>query len=170
MAMQSYAMQNQQPPGPVVIELQRDMLETFGIEREHGCMMLSNIPTDFPEDREIHKRLMMWKNKAEQMCMLIWKKVGSELAPMHEVIQKQLNSPEVKEEADKARERIKTMSRDDQETHIQAMQVKMQGLQNVMHLPAAQQQEQMKKLDVDKDDVILSQVIMLNRMTERMKQ
>merc|ERR1719210_990255 len=34
MAMQQYAIQNQQPPGAVVIALQRDMLETFGIERE----------------------------------------------------------------------------------------------------------------------------------------
>merc|ERR1719410_1023277 len=113
---------------------------------------------------------MMWKNKAEQMCMIIWRRVGSKLAPMTEVIQKQLSSPEVKEDADRARERLKTMSLEDQEAHIQTMSHKMQGLQSVMHLPMEQQQEQMKKLDVDKGDVILSQVIMLNRMTERMKQ
>lgn len=170
MAMQQYAMQNQQPPGQVVIELQRDMLETFGIEREHGCMRLSEIPKDYPDDKELLQRMMMWKTKSEQMCMMIWRRAASKLAPMTQILEKQLSSPEVKEDADKARERLKSMSLEDQEAHIQLMQHKMQGLQSVMHLPKEQQQETMKKLDVDQGDVVLSQVIMLKRMTERMKQ
>ncbi|CAK0791786.1 unnamed protein product, partial [Prorocentrum cordatum] len=61
-------------PNTVIIEMQRDMLEVHGWERDHGCNMLSNISKDFPNDQELFGRFEGWRQKATQTCMTVIKK------------------------------------------------------------------------------------------------
>lgn len=166
MAMAKFVKENKEPPGPIVVEMQRDFLEVFGFEREHGCRMLSRIPQDFPEDRELHQRLMMWKSKAEQMCMHAYKQHMQRAVPMTSVIEQQLEQPEVKAEADRARAEVETMTPEQQEAHMKKMEEKMAP---VINLPPGEREEKMRALDVNKYDVVKSQVIMLKRVQDRQK-
>ena len=54
-----------------VFELQRDMLEVMGFEKDHGCAMLSNISKDFPGDRELFQRFEGWRKKATEVCQRV---------------------------------------------------------------------------------------------------
>merc|ERR1712129_38405 len=69
--------------------------------------------------------------------------------------------------AAKARKEIELMSREAQEEHITLMQTKMEKM---MKLPPGEREEAMRNnTDVDKYDVVKSQVIMLTRMEAKQK-
>merc|ERR1719277_1611228 len=57
-----------QLPNQIIINMQRDLLEVIGFERDHGCAMLSRIGQDFPDDKELHMRFNGWRKKAEATC------------------------------------------------------------------------------------------------------
>lgn len=176
----SWAKENKAGPNQLIIDMQKDMLECVGWEREHGCMVLSSIPQDFPGDKDLMQRLMQWKGKAEQICMMVVKIVNQHMrmeakncpgevseqigraVPVTEVIEQQLNaSNDMRELAAKARKEIATMSEEAQEEHVTVMQEKME---KIMKLPPAEKQEAMRNNEVDKYDVVKSHVIMAARM------
>eukprot|EP00607_Mallomonas_marina_P004470 CAMPEP_0182438578 /NCGR_PEP_ID=MMETSP1167-20130531/85872_1 /TAXON_ID=2988 /ORGANISM="Mallomonas Sp, Strain CCMP3275" /LENGTH=361 /DNA_ID=CAMNT_0024632007 /DNA_START=628 /DNA_END=1713 /DNA_ORIENTATION=- len=48
------------PPGDKVIELQREMLEILGIEKDFGVSCLNHIPKDFPDDPNIMQKMQQF--------------------------------------------------------------------------------------------------------------
>jgi hypothetical protein len=56
------------PANEGMIEMQRNMLEIIGVEREYGCQMLSRIPRDFPQDQELHQMFHYWQVIATNTC------------------------------------------------------------------------------------------------------
>jgi len=164
-AMQQYVVKTRKPPMPVVIALQRDMLEIFGIEINHGCTQLSNVCKDYPDDKELHQRMTMWMDRCELYNRLIWHRVAKAL--MEQDMRTFCDIPERKEETEKARKRLETMSLEEQEAHVQTMNPKFEGLQRVKHLSQEKQQEEMKKLEVDEGDLILFSLIVQNQVTSR---
>lgn len=172
--------ENKTMPNELIVNMQKDMLESIGFEREHGCRVLSSVGTDFPEDQELFSKLMQWKNKAEQTCRMCVKVANNHMqhamgaqmggppagVPITEIIHKQLNSSdEMKALAEKARKEVAAMSGADKENHINIMQAKMEVM---MRLPPVEREEAMKKAqDINKYDVVKSQIIMLSKMDQK---
>jgi len=174
--------ENKQMPNELIVNMQKDMLESIGFEREHGCRTLSSIGDDFPGDQHLFSALMQWKSKAEQTCRMVVKVANGQLqqaghmpgpgkgagkgVPITEIIQQQLNaSPEMKALAEKAKEEVAGMAESAKEEHIEKMQAKMEVM---MKLPPGEREEAMKKnQDINKYDVVKSQVIMMSKMDQK---
>lgn len=68
-SLASHMEETQQLPNKLIVEAQRDLLEVLGFERDHACAVLSNIPKDFSDDRDLLWKFQMWQQKAQMTCM-----------------------------------------------------------------------------------------------------
>jgi len=174
-----WAKENKQMPNELIVNMQKDMLESIGWEREHGCRTLSAVGEDFPNDQELFSKLMQWKGKAEQTCRMVVQIANRHIkqgaggmprpgqgVPITQIIEQQLNSSdEMKALAEKAKKEVAGMSASEKQAHIDKMQTKMEGM---MKLPPAEREEAMRKnQDIQKYDVVKSQVIMMSQMEQK---
>uniref|UniRef100_A0A7S1RNK7 Uncharacterized protein n=1 Tax=Alexandrium catenella TaxID=2925 RepID=A0A7S1RNK7_ALECA len=156
----------QQVPNQLIIDLQRDMLEVFGFEREHGCAMLSNIGTDFPKDQELHQRFEMWRKKAHSVCMQVVRQHQMKGGSMPE--QPFAPSPEQAELMAKAREAVEAMSPEQRKELMGRFQKKVEVY---MGLPPEGKESHMKKLsDGEKLEYAKAQIIMVSAMQMQWRQ
>jgi len=150
----------QQVPNQVIIDLQRELLEVFGFEREHGCAMLSNIGSDFPQDQELHQRFAMWRNKAHMTCMQAVKQhqVNGGQMPKHPELFSGTN-PEL---IQKAKEELSSMTPEQRKELFDRFQKKVEVY---MNLPPEGKAAHMKKLgDAEKLEYAKAQILMVNMM------
>lgn len=154
--------ENKTMPNQVVIDMQREMLETLGWEKEHGCRQLSKIGETFPKDQDLHQRMMHWQQKAQEVTMHCMKYAGADLKQMSlmSMLEHSMKEDdEMKELTKRAEEEVEAMTGDEQEALVDKMQKKMETL---MKLPEETREAYMKKIvDGDKMDIIKSKVIML---------
>lgn len=64
-----YMKDHKKMPSELIIDMQKDMLEVFGYEREHGCMCLMEIQNERPDDQELAKQFEKWHNVARMACL-----------------------------------------------------------------------------------------------------
>ncbi|KAJ1454042.1 hypothetical protein M885DRAFT_618536 [Pelagophyceae sp. CCMP2097] len=57
-----------QMPNQVIIDLQRDMLEVLGWQRDWACDCLNRISSDFPNDAALGRAMQMWAMTAQGAC------------------------------------------------------------------------------------------------------
>jgi hypothetical protein len=150
-------------PNTVIIELQRDMLEVHGWEREHGCRMLSNIAKDFPNDQELFGRFEGWKQKATQTCMQVVKKHqitgGGMPAGLMEA------NPEMEKLQEKAKAEIEAMTPKERGELIEKMQKKMEVFAK---LPTEAKVTYMQKLsEEERLEFVKTQILMMSLMRQQ---
>merc|ERR1740121_1162989 len=104
--------ENKQVPNELVISMQRQMLETFGWEQEHGCKMLSKMAEVYPNDQELAQKFQYWQAKAQDVLMHCMKYAGAPVSlPLMQMLEQTLSEgEEMKELTKKAEEEIETMS------------------------------------------------------------
>lgn len=180
--LSDYVQQNKKQPNTVIIEMQRDMLEVIGFEREHGCRMLSNVGTDFPKDKELHQRMMVWKNKAHTTSATVLQANGynvqgaGTMSPAQMMAQQRVNaeiaftrilnsSAEMKEMSQQAKTDLDAMKPEDREALMMKMSKKIETL---MKLPGDKRTEYFEKLlGEDKAEIVKAQVLMLSIMVSK---
>mmetsp|Transcript_2609 Transcript_2609/g.6862 ORF Transcript_2609/g.6862 Transcript_2609/m.6862 type:complete len:379 (-) Transcript_2609:145-1281(-) len=150
-------------PNTVIIEMQRDMLEVHGWERDHGCNMLSNISKDFPNDQELFGRFEGWRQKATQTCMTVIKKHqvagGGMPAGLMEA------NPEMEKLQEKAKAEIEAMTPKERGELVEKMQKKMQVFAN---LPQEAKMSHMQKLsEEEKLEFVKTQILMMSIMRQQ---
>lgn len=57
-------------PDAVLLEMQMDMFETLGFEREHGKACLAKVGRDFPDDKQLHQAIHMITAQGSE-CVLV---------------------------------------------------------------------------------------------------
>lgn len=57
-------------PDAVLLEMQMDMFETLGFDREHGKACLAKVGRDFPDDKQLHEAIRMVTVQGSE-CVLI---------------------------------------------------------------------------------------------------
>jgi hypothetical protein len=121
-----YIEEHKSPPNKIIIEMQRDMLETFGFEREHGCNQLSGIGRNFPNDAELHGAFRQWQHTAESTCMQIVRSVMGHPAPQPPVELKLFDSDEERDKFHaEAKDSIDKMAPEERTQLIHKMSQKM---------------------------------------------
>jgi len=163
--------ENKTMPNQLVIDMQREMLETLGWEKEHGCRQLSKIGETFPKDQDLHQRMMSWQQKASEVVMHCMKYAGADMKNMSlmQALENSLNEDqEMSEMTKQAEEEVKAMTDEEQEALVEKMQKKMETL---MKLPEGAREAYMKKLvDADKMEIIKSKVIMLQVFKQKISE
>merc|ERR1719235_2235984 len=112
--------------GQLMIKMQRDMLEVFGIEREHGCRELSAIPKNFPKDQDLHKRFSHWQRMAQgtmQQCIQAAGGGGSMNEHLNAALMQ--SNPMLEKHGDKAREALDKMTPEERGQFMQKLQQKI---------------------------------------------
>lgn len=124
-------------PNELIIDMQTQLLEDLGYEKEHGCAMLSRVPQDFPNDAEVHQKMQMWKMKASQTCMAAVKAhqdAGGELPQLSGMPQV---DPQLAKEMEafvpKARDAVANMSMEEKSSFFD--EKRMKKLQVFQNLP-----------------------------------
>jgi len=135
-ALLTYLAVEKKVPNELIIEMQTQLLEDLGFEKEHGCAMLSRIPQDFPKDAELAQRMQMWKMKASQTCMAAVKahqEGGGELPQISQMPQiDQELAKEMESYVVKAREEVSSMSAEAKNAFMNEKTMKkMQVFQNL---------------------------------------
>jgi len=64
-ALEKFHKDTQTPPNTLVVEMQRDMLENLGIEKEFGVAKLNTINQDFPNDLDLMKAMQEFAMAAQ---------------------------------------------------------------------------------------------------------
>jgi hypothetical protein len=150
------------PPNSIIVEMQRDMLEVFGWEKEHGCRMLSNLSKDFPNDQELFQHFHRWSGVAQQTCMRIVQghmRANGE-CPMAQHIENP--DPKFLEMKEKAEAEIDAMTPEEQDKCAEDMQKKIQVF---AQLPNEAKLRYMQKLgEEDKVELVKAQVLMTRKM------
>lgn len=157
-----YVRDNKKVPNFLIIEMQKDQLEILGFERDHGCQQLSKVMQEFPDDKEMHQALMMWKHKAEQTCMMIVQAVTGSSPEKH--LQQMLSGPEMSPVVEKAKKEIEKMTPLERGALLQKMEAKMQ---TIMKLPQEGREQYFKKLvEEDKLEIVKTQILMLGLLSK----
>lgn len=123
-------------PNELIIDMQTQLLEDLGYEKEHGCAMLSRVPQDFPNDAEVGQKMQMWKMKASQTCMAAVKAhqdAGGELPqlPAMPPVDPEL-AKEMEAFVPKARDAVANMSMEEKSSFFDEKRMKkMQVFQNL---------------------------------------
>lgn len=151
-------------PNEIIINIQRDLLEVLGYERDHGCAMLSRISQDYPNDKELHTRFGGWQSKAETTCR--------DCAIVHKDQGGSLNaSPEFEQGLDmirlqqKAVSEVKKMSEKEQEELVGRMRKKVEVFSK---LPAEGRKSYMdKQTEEDRMEFGKAQVLLFDIMRKR---
>jgi len=145
-------------PNTVIIELQRDMLEVHGWEKEHGCKMLSNIAKDFPNDQELFGRFEGWKQKATQTCMQVVKKhqVGGGAMPAG----MGMMDPEMEKLQEKAKAEVEAMTPKERGELVEKMQKKMEVFAKLP--PEAKASHMQKLTEEEKLEFAKTQILMMS--------
>lgn len=170
-ALFNFLKENKQAPNQMIIDIQKDLLEAFGWEREHGCRMLSKASEHFPTDKELMQRFMMWKNKAEMTCMAVMKAAGA--APGHAQLQQMMHqqlsaSPEMERLAEKAKKEIETMTPTERGELVQKMEKK---IHTILKLPEKDREEYVKKLmEEDKVEIVKTKILMMSLHAKQMQE
>jgi hypothetical protein len=153
------------PPNTVIIDMQKDMLEVLGYEREHGCAMLSNITKDFPNDKELHARFEGWRQKATQTCMSVMK--------AHQIMNGTMptnpfgDNPELQKLQAKAKEEIEAMSPQERGKLLEKMQKKVQVFAK---LPPEGRVKHMQKLpEEERLEFVKTQILLMSMMQQQFK-
>jgi len=150
-------------PNELIINIQKDMLEDLGFERNHACAMLNRIPQDFPNDQELHQKFETWRAKAQATCMRVLKvhQISGGTLPAGPFSE----NPELRELETKARAELESMT-DDQHGEL-AMRMQKR-VQIFMNLPADGQRSWMAKLsEEDKLEFVKGQCLILDVMKEQ---
>merc|ERR1719356_1504761 len=142
--------------GRYIADMQRDMLETLGFEREHGCKMLERIPQDFPEDQEMSFRMRGWVEKAQKKMLMIEQQIlGKQMAEEME------KNPDMK----RAREEVEGMTPKERGELIERMGKKVQVLQG---LPEAARKQHLEKLvESDRLEYMKAQILAFSVMQQQ---
>lgn len=149
-----------QVPNQLIIDIQRDMLEVLGWQRDHGCAMLSRIVQDFPDDIPLFQRFEAWRVKAQTLCMLVvrtYQMNGGEM-PDNPFT----NNPEFVELEAEALEALEKMTAVEKDAMLAKMQKRIEIFVN---LPPDGQVSYLKKLTRDeKLQIMKTQLFMLSVM------
>jgi len=155
--------ETKQMPNQLIIDMQRELLEVLGVEKEHGCACLSRYQQDFPDDQELHQRFNMWHHKARNTCMMVVK--------MHQMTGKDMpagawgENPELQRLQEDAKAAIAVMTPQERSDLLTKMAKKVQVF---MNLPPDGRQSHMKKLaDEDKLEFVKAQILLVNMMREQ---
>lgn len=157
--LQEHMQKKKEIPNQLIIDIQRDMLEVFGFERDHGCAMLSRIPIDFPKDQELHQKFELWRRKAQGTCMSVVKQHQMNGGEMPAQPFGSGASPELMKRAEDA---VNAMSPEQRKELLEKFQKKVEVYFN---LPAEAKVSYMTKLPEDeKLEFAKAQLIMVHVM------
>jgi len=142
--------------GQFIANMQRDLLEVLGYERDHGCRMLERVQQDFPDDKELQMRMQGWFQKAQGTMMMLEQKVIA--AQMQEEME---SNPEMA----KAREQVAEMTPKERGELIERMGKKVSVLQG---LPVEARREHLSKLmDEDRLEYLKAQILAFSVMQQQ---
>lgn len=164
--MIKHAQATKELPNKVIIKIQRQLLEVFGFEQNHGCAMLSKIAQDFPDDMELHKRFQMWQGKAKQTCMQVMQSAGIQVVmpPTNPFG----NDPEMKELHEKAMQEVSTMSPEARGELVQKTQKRFEVFSKLP--PDARMNHVKKMMGADKLEFVKAQILMMSMMQQHQMQ
>merc|ERR1712194_498798 len=153
-------------PNKIIVDMQRDMLEMFGFEREHGCRQLSAISTNFPDDKELHRGSQLWQHTAQQTCMTLVKQhmvCGGEF--VGDVFG---DNPHMQQLQAKAKEELDVMTPPERGELLNRMQKKISIF---AQLPPESRERHMKKLsDDDQLEFVKAQILLVSVMKQQWQQ
>jgi len=153
-------------PNKIIIQLQREMLETLGVEKEHGCTMLSKIGRDFPKDRELHGRFEGWRMKAQSTCMSVVKAYQERGGQMPEGFLTM--SSEMREKEAEVRKELDDMPEEAKQELLKKYQKKVEVF---MKLPLESRLDYMKKMsDAERPDFLKAQMLLVGIMQKQWKE
>jgi len=165
-----HMMTTNQVPNTVIVEMQRDMLEVIGWEREHGCAMLGKVGQDYPTDQELHRRMQGWQQKASQACMAAVKAYqasGGELPGSGAMPGGIPHNPELLRLMQMARESIEKMTPEERGQHINLMHKKVQVF---MNLPPERRMSYLDKLpEPEKIEFLKGHILLMSAMRQQME-
>jgi len=157
-------------PNQVIIEMQRDLLELIGYERDHGCAMLSNIPKDFPSDMELHRRFQHWQMCAQQACHQVvaqYRNQGGDL-PKANWVDNFNGSPELQKLWKQANEEVGAMT---PKERGELLMEKQKKVETFMQLPPEARHRHMERIsDDEKVELMKVQVLAINMMRQQWQQ
>jgi len=152
-------------PNKLVVEIQRDMLEVMGIEKEHGCKMLSRIGSDFPDDKVLHGRFNGWRMKAQSACMEVVKAYQASGGQMPGGFITM--SPDMREKEAEVRKELDAMPEEKKQELLGKYQPKVEVF---MKLPLQNRMEYMEKMsDDDRPDFLKAQMLLVGIMQKQWK-
>jgi len=160
-----YLQETSEVPNKIIIQLQRDMLEVLGVEKEHGCTMLSRIGKDFPDDKQLHGRFEGWRMKAQATCMGIVKahqESGGQMPGGFVTM-----SPAMREKEAEVRKELDAMPEEKKKELLEKYQKKVEVF---MKLPLPNRMEYMEKMsDDDRPDFLKAQMLLVGIMQKQWK-
>ena len=146
-----------------VIELQRDMLEVLGFEKDHGCAMLSNISKDFRGDRELFERFEDWRMKATQFCQRVI--MAHEAANGGVMPMMMASTPDMEKLQVKAKKEIEAMTPLERGEFLEKMKKKMEVF---MKFPMEGRKIYMGKLsEEEKLRLVKAQILLVSMMRQQ---
>jgi len=150
-------------PNTTIIEMQRDMLEVHGWEKEHGCKMLSNIAKDFPNDQELFGRFEGWKQKATTTCMTVVKKHQMMSGGMPQGLMEM--TPDMEKLQEKAKAEVEALTPKERGEFLEKRQKKMEVFAK---LPQEAKVSHMQKLpEEEKLEFVKTQILMMSIMRQQ---
>ena len=149
-----------------VFELQRDMLEVLGFEKDHGCAMLSNISKDFPGDTELFQRIEGWRMRATEVCQKVV--IAHEAANGGVMPMMMASTLEMEKLQAKAKEEIEAMTPLERGEFLEKMKKKMEVF---MKLPMEGRKSHMGKLsEEEKLRFVKAQILLVSMMRQQAQQ
>lgn len=165
LVLKKHIEKTKQVPNKVIIRMQEDLLEVLGIERKHGCELLSRMGKDFPNDQELHKRFNAWMMKAEQTCMHVMRQ--HQASGGHLPMGPFGDNPEMNKLQGKAKEQLEAMTPERREELLGKMAKKVEVW---MNLPQEGKTSYMQKLsEEDRLQFIMTQILLVSKMQEQWK-
>jgi len=151
-------------PNKLIIQMQRDMLETLGVEKEHGCQMLSRIGKDFPDDKMLHARFEGWRMKAQSTCMGVVKAYQESGGQMPSISPM---SPEMRQKEAEVKQELAAMPEEEKQELLEKYQKKVEVF---MKLPLERRMEYMNKMaDDDRPEFLKAQILLVGIMQKQWK-
>lgn len=164
-ALAKHLQETTEVPNKLIIQWQREMLEVLGIEKEHGCQMLSKIGRDFPDDKQLHARFEGWRMKAQTTCMSVvraYQEGGGNLPENFFALSKEMSEKEAE-----VRKELDVLPEKQKQELLEKYQKKVEVF---MKLPLERRMDYMKKMsDDERPDFLKAQMLLVGIMQKQWK-
>lgn len=157
--LRDYLDRTKMVPNELVQDAQRELLETIGFQRDHGCKCLSKVQEDFPDDREVLLAFQQWQKMAESTCTGV---VRQWVLDTGEQPQMNGEMAEMMAKHKRINAEIADMSADEQEDVLARMQPIVEAC---MKLSPQERISLVQDFDdVARDDFMKAQVLLMAKM------
>mmetsp|Transcript_12749 Transcript_12749/g.15433 ORF Transcript_12749/g.15433 Transcript_12749/m.15433 type:complete len:327 (-) Transcript_12749:1792-2772(-) len=151
-----HARKHKEMPNQLIINMQKDLLEVLGFEREFGCACLSSMANDFPNDSELQAAMRLWAITASETCKKAMADADPALAP---------DSDEMKSMAQiqaQAQTKLSAMSPQERNDLLQRMQAKVSVFQK---FNSSDRMRYISKLPTDdKIEFVMAQILLMQQI------